>query len=82
MGGWKDEFVNLVHRLKAAGHARESASCWGTVLHDQDIQKSRTSGFWATGRERKVMRLKGAWGKEGFGIETSWSVYGMRHVQS
>lgn len=52
MEGWKDEFANLVHKLEAAGHARESARCWGTGLHDP-VQSSiyRSPGlliFWAT----------------------------------
>lgn len=68
MGGQKDKFANLVHRLEAAGHAGESACCCGTGLHDQ-IQSSTYRSpevlfFWAIGREKKGLGLIWAGGRK------------------
>lgn len=73
MAGWKDKFANLVHRLEAAGHARESACCWGTGLHNQVRGLTYSSPglfvLWATGRERKVMGLKWAGGRKDLAVK-------------
>lgn len=68
MGGQKDKFANLVHRLEAAGHAGESACYCGTGLHDQ-IQSSTYRSpevlfFWAIGREKKGLGLIWAGGRK------------------
>lgn len=86
MGGWKEKFANLVLRLEAVGHARESACCWGTGLYDQ-VQGStyRSPGllvFWATGRERKVMGLKWAGGRKDLAVKHPGVKFMEREVQS
>lgn len=52
MEGWKDEFANLVHRLEAAEHARESACLLlgGQVCMTRSrAQHTEVLGFWFSG---------------------------------
>lgn len=56
VGGWKDKSANLFHRVEAAGHAWESARCWGQAhITRPGAQLTEVLDFWFSVRERKVM---------------------------